>query len=128
MLKPFHLSFVAPDLEKCRAFYIDLLGCKLGRDQGDWIDILLFGHQITIHQKNASLKPMPIDHFGPVLDKVEWEALAKNIHESKLNFVTEPFIVNHDNGNESGKCLLHDPAGNLLEFKFYNNFTNTVKN
>ncbi len=48
MIKPFHLSIVVPDLEQARVFYVNLLRCAVGRDQGQWIDILFFGHQMSL--------------------------------------------------------------------------------
>lgn len=119
MLNSFHLSFVVPDLEAARRFYVEILGCQVGRDQGDWIDILFFGHQVTIHKETETLKAQPIDHFGPILPKDEWEKVSSKCKDTGVEFVLPPTIKNGGTEKESGKYLIEDPAGNLLEFKYY---------
>ncbi len=61
MTQPFHLSLVVPDLNRVRAFYVDVLGCRVGREMGSWLDILFFGHQLTIHQDRGA--PMTSHRF-----------------------------------------------------------------
>ena len=46
---PFHLAIPVHDLEKCRAFYRDVIGCTEGRSSDHWVDFDLFGHQLVIH-------------------------------------------------------------------------------
>ncbi len=50
MIKPFHLSFAVPDLKQAVDFYVNVLGSEMGRDMGAWVDIIFFGHQLTLHQ------------------------------------------------------------------------------
>ena len=45
----FHLAFPIHDLESARKFYMNVLGCSLGRESNKWIDFNLFGHQIVAH-------------------------------------------------------------------------------
>ena len=121
MIQPFHLSFVVPDIEKAKEFYVDILDCKPGRDKGDWFDILFFGHQLTIHQERGSIVAKPIDHFGPILDKSEWGNILNRLTDAGVEFILKPTIKNRNDSTESGKYIVVDPAGNLLEFKYYNN-------
>ncbi|WP_026305057.1 VOC family protein [Microbulbifer variabilis] len=125
-MKPFHLSFVVPDLEKAREFYVNLLGCAVGRDTGEWIDIIFYGHQITIHQEKDGMVAKPIDHFGPLLEKKQWSEILALLKDNSIPFVLEPLVRGEDSENEAGKFVVKDPAGNLLEFKYYNNFSGTV--
>ncbi len=125
-MKPFHLSISVPDLVAFKAFYLDVLQCKLGRDQGSWLDIVFFGHQMTVHQSNKHRPARPIDHFGPVLDKEEWVATSELLTNHNVDFVMHPKITNAGMPDESGKFLINDPAGNLLEFKYYCDFDKTV--
>ncbi|WP_444898391.1 VOC family protein [Microbulbifer sp. VAAC004] len=125
-IKPFHLSFVVPDLEKAREFYVNLLGCTVGRDTGEWIDVIFYGHQITIHQEKDGMVAKPIDHFGPLLEKKQWSEVLALLKDSSIPFVLEPLVRGEDSKNEAGKFVVKDPAGNLLEFKYYNNFSCTV--
>ena len=42
---PFHLAFAVTDIEATRTFYVEKLGCKIGRSAERWIDFDFFGHQ-----------------------------------------------------------------------------------
>ena len=92
MIKPFHLSFSVPNLEETKNFYINLLGCEIGRDTGNWFDVILFGHQITIHKEKDGMSSNPIDHFGPVLNKLDWLTIANKIASSGRQFELKPII------------------------------------
>ena len=127
MIKPFHLSIVVADLEGVKNFYIDNLGCDMGRDLGSWIDVLFFGHQLTIHQQSEFMKAQSIDHFGPVLDKDQWLSLIERLKLNSIQFVMHPTLQNEAKDSESGKFIIADPAKNLLEFKYYNSFSNTFE-
>ncbi len=126
MLNPFHLSFVVPNKAEAKQFYVDTLGCEVGRDNDNWFDILFFGHQITIHQATNRMQSYVIDHFGPVLTKEEWQAIAQRLEAAGVEYVAKPFVRADSSGNESGKYLIEDPSGNTLEFKYYDNFEQTV--
>lgn len=126
MLKPFHLSLVVPDLAAARSFYTDILGCSIGRDTGSWIDVLLFGHQLTLHQEQDNAASVAVDHFGPVLSKSEWLALSERVAACHAAFRMDPQIQNEGAKDEVGKFILKDPANNILEFKYYGTFEGTV--
>lgn len=126
-MKPFHLSFVVPELERVKPFYLDLLGCEIGRDAGNWFDINFFGHQITLHQEQKGMPAKPVDHFGPILDKAEWLRLLDLFRSHDFNFEREPLIKAEGTDKESGKFMVADPAGNRLEFKYYADFDTTLK-
>ena len=121
MNKPFHLSFTVPNLREAEAFYINTLECKKGRDTGDWIDIIFYGHQLTIHQESEVMQSQAIDHYGVILDKEEWLYTLKKFQYLGTEFVLAPSEYKDDNKNESGKFIIKDPANNLIEFKFYRN-------
>jgi hypothetical protein len=122
----FHLSFAVPDLDAVRVFYLDVLGCQLGRDRGSWIDVLFFGHQLTIHQESDRISAVAIDHFGPILDKSTWLGIAETCKAHSAEFVVKPRVVLAGTDSESGKFVISDPAGNLLEFKYYGDYLGTV--
>jgi len=126
MTQSFHLSFVVPDKSLAKEFYLNVLGCTLGRDHDVWFDILFFGHQLTIHQSSTQMPAYTIDHFGPILDKAKWQDVVESLRENDLEFVMKPTLKNIGTTNESGKFLIKDPAGNLLEFKYYLDFGETV--
>jgi extradiol dioxygenase family protein len=126
MIKPFHLSFVVADLGQAKKFYINVLECEVGRDVGDWLDILFFGHQVTIHQETGAMLAKAIDHFGVIMDKTEWLKTSLQLSSNNIAFEMKPTVKNKGTDIESGKYLVKDPAGNLLEFKYYNDFSQTV--
>jgi extradiol dioxygenase family protein len=126
VIQSFHLSFVVPDKGVAKDFYLNALGCTLGRDNEAWFDVLFFGHQLTIHQSSAQRPANKIDHFGPILNKVNWDDIVENLRKKNLSFIMEPTIKNKGKTNDSGKFLINDPAGNLLEFKYYLNFSESV--
>jgi len=116
---PFHLSFVVPELRLTEDFYVNFLGCKKGRDTGEWIDIIFFGHQLTLHQETETMKAKSIDHFGVILSKVEWLSISEKVKGANITFELLPSEKLNKDNSESGKFIIKDPAGNLLEFKFY---------
>ena len=119
MNNPFHLSFVVPNLRLSEEFYVNFLGCKKGRDTGQWIDIIFFGHQLTLHQETELIKSQPIDHFGIILEKAEWLSIAQIVKTEKMPFILSPTEQTNDDASESGKFIIKDPASNLIEFKFH---------
>ncbi len=50
-VSPFHLAIPVWNLEACRVFYRDTLGCEEGRSSDHWVDFNFFGHQLVIHFK-----------------------------------------------------------------------------
>ena len=72
-MSPFHLAFPVYNIQETRDFYVDLLGCKVGRTSERWIDFDFFGNQISAHlteekivEPNANPvdgKQVPIKHF-----------------------------------------------------------------
>lgn len=121
MLVPFHLSFAVPDLDKVKTFYICKLGCRISEDHGQWVTIIFFGHQLTIHQESAANPARIIDHFGPVLSKKKWLEILDNSIANDINFEMKPLIKDSGQETESGKYIIKDPVGNLLEIKYYSN-------
>lgn len=123
-LPVFHLSFPVRDLAAAKAFYCGVLGARVGRDNEKWADILLFGHQLTLHQRpDEVLSPelRGVRHFGAILPWSEWEALANAIEAAGARFVSPPTVSFPGTPREQGKLLLCDPSDNLIELKAYRN-------
>ena len=100
-LSPFHLAIAVRDLEASRRFYVDVLGCRTGRESQRWIDLDLFGHQLVVHLAPEAVSPqatnpvdghdVPIPHFGVVLDMETWQALSEKLKQAGTTFVIEPY-------------------------------------
>ena len=80
---PFHLAYPVSNLEKARTFFTATLGASEGRSAERWVDLNLFGHQLSLHlidgdDINASTNAVdgdqvPTLHFGCVLDWKQWQ-------------------------------------------------------
>lgn len=126
-LPPFHLAFPVDDLAAARRFYGELLGCPEGRSSDDWVDFDLHGHQIVAHLAPGVVRAratnpvdgedVPVPHFGLVLGREQWKALAKRLVEAGVEFVIPPTVRFEGQPGEQATMFLTDPAGNALEFK-----------
>lgn len=119
----FHLAFPVGDIAKTKEFYVDGLGCKVGRESPGSVILNLYGHQIVAHLSKESLAPQKgiyPRHFGLVfLSETDWEALADRAHKQNLPFYQEPKNRFPGLPIEHRTFFLQDPFYNLLEFKFY---------
>ncbi len=128
-MQPFHLAFPVRDLEATRAFYVDVLGCGVGRSSERWIDFDLHGHQISAHlaPEACSAGPtnevdgdgVPVRHFGVVLEWEAWHAFARRLEERAVRFRIAPRTRFRGQPGEQATLFLDDPSGNALEFKSF---------
>jgi len=90
-LSPFHVAIPVHNLDECRTFYREVLGCEEGRSAEHWVDFNLFGHQLVIHYKPQSTeelhanpvdgKQVPVPHYGVVLP---WDTFQRFSEESRI--------------------------------------------
>lgn len=130
-IPPFHLAFPVKDLEETRRFYVDLVGCKVGREAEKWIDFDFHGHQISAHVKpeecdvastnDVDGDNVPVRHFGAVLPWKDWEALADRFRRAGIAFLIGPRVRFQGEPGEQGTFFVRDPSGNGLEFKTFKN-------
>lgn len=128
-LRPFHLAFPVTNLTKTRQFYTTVLGCTVGREAETWLDLNFFGHQLTAHLSPAAQPTVetnvvdqhqvPIRHCGVVLTMDDWQALAKRLQQSDIEFIIEPHIRFQGQIGEQATMFFLDPCGNALEFKAF---------
>lgn len=124
----FHLAFPVRDLEAARAFYVGILGCTLGRETWNHIDLNMFGHHVVAHlgpgETRASPSEfdgheVPVPHFGLNLDRTTWEQLAERLKNSRCNFREYPHTRMAGQVGEHDTLFVYDPSGNALEFKSF---------
>lgn len=131
-IQPFHLAIPVYDLEKCRKFYKETLGCGEGRSSDHWVDFNFFGHQLVIHYQDpkeikASIsnpvdgKEVPVPHFGVVLQWNVFHEFAKLLKSKNIEFIIEPYIRFEGKPGEQATMFFKDPCGNALEFKAFKN-------
>jgi uncharacterized protein len=121
----FHLAFPIHDLAAARHFYVEGLGCTVGRESKGAITLGLAGHQLVGHvtegpaAKQQGIYPR---HFGLIfLSKDEWQALADRAKSQGLTFYQQPRVRFPGTRIEHHTFFLEDPSQNLLEFKHYTN-------
>lgn len=119
----FHLAFPVRDLAATKQFYVDGLGCTLGRESASAITLGLAGNQLTGHlepdgaPQQRGIYPR---HFGLVfLERLDWEALAERARQQRLPFYQQPRLRFAGTRIEHCTFFLEDPSNNLLEFKHY---------
>ncbi len=128
-MTPFHLAFPVRDLEQTRAFYRDVIGCRIGRTADRWIDFDIFGHQVTAHLRPEDCRPaetnpvdgdpVPVRHFGAILDWESWHRMAERLRSAGQAFLIEPHIRFEGQVGEQATMFFLDPSGNALEFKSF---------
>ena len=128
----FHFAFNVTDLDEARRFYGDVLGCQEGRSTDTWVDFDFFSHQISLHlgeplrtaptgRVGEHMVPMP--HFGLVLQKDDWQAMAGRLQAAGVRFVIEPHLRFAGQSGEQWTMFFLDPFGNPLEIKGFADLT-----
>ena len=128
-LLPFHLAFPVYNISETERFFVDIIGCKVGRRSEKWIDFNFFGHQISAHlnpEKNTITPTnkvdndnVPVRHFGIVLPWKEWHALADKLKSNNVKFLIKPRTRFQGKAGEQATLFILDPSGNVLEFKSF---------
>lgn len=108
----FHLALPCNDLMRTRFFYENILDVPVGRSSENWMDVNLFGNQITftsVGEYTFDFKEyrlgkhiLPSFHFGVIVDQDTWELLyTKLSQENKQDATTEVSFME----NQVGKAL-----------------------
>lgn len=131
MSVPFHLAIPVKDIESTRHFYVEILGCLVGREAEHWIDFNFFGHQVSAHVKPEALddvktnpvdgESVPVRHFGLVLEWNAWHQLVEQLNKLSINYLIQPTIRFKGEAGEQATLFINDPSGNSLEFKTFKN-------
>ncbi|WP_053976158.1 VOC family protein [Mangrovimonas xylaniphaga] len=126
----FHLSLPCLSISKTKAFYTDVLGAKAGRSSQNWVDIDLFGHQITFTKsgpfnfdfKNYSFggQILPSFHFGVILDRRSWKVLFQKLSQKEELLQSELDFLSGKSG-EHQSFFIKDPNDYTVEFKCFTN-------
>ena len=129
IVSPFHVAIPVHNLEECRTFYRETLGCEEGRSSNHWVDFNFFGHQLVIHYKEKSNEPeatnqvdgkhVPVPHYGVVLPWDTFHVFADELKTKGIQFIIEPYLRFEGLVGEQATMFFKDPAGNALEFKAF---------
>ncbi len=124
----FHMAFSVHDLEATRLFYVDVLGCQVGRSTQTWMDLNFFGYQITAHLVVDNGKQtvtevdeheIPFPHFGLIMDWEDWHRAVDHMTYIGVNFRVAPHVRFKGRVGEQATFFVEDPNGNCLEFKAF---------
>jgi extradiol dioxygenase family protein len=128
MKSNFHISLPCSDIDATRSFYIDDLGAIEGRSAGNWIDIDLFGHQMTFTKgkKFSFVYPhynfqghiLPSFHFGVILQEQDWTKLYHALKEKQVECADEGTFLLSQSG-EHKSFFIKDPDDYSIEFKCF---------
>ena len=122
----FHFAFNVTDLDEARRFYGEVLGCSEGRSTDTWVDFDFFDHQISLHlgeplktapTGHVGEHRVPMPHFGLILQRADWQAMAERLQAAGVTFVIEPQLRFAGQSGEQWTMFFLDPFGNPLEVK-----------
>ncbi|WP_308990950.1 bleomycin resistance protein [Mariniflexile litorale] len=126
----FHMSLPCLSIKSIENFYVGNIGASSGRKTQSWIDIDLFGNQITFikaekfsfHSPNYVFegKILPSFHFGVIVDLKDWEQVYSKFKQQKLDLVTQATFLEGKIG-EHVSFFIKDPNDYMLEFKSFKN-------
>ena len=126
---PFHLAFSVKNIKDTRKFYVEVLGGTVTKATDHWLNVNFYGHQLSIHENpqmksdkktiTVEDKEVPLHHFGVILKKSDWEALAEKLRKTKIKFLIEPKLKHEKQVCEQAIMFLKDPSGNGIEFKCF---------
>ncbi len=113
-----HLSLPVRDLDESRVFYVDLLGCGLGRVRDDFVDVWFYGMQVTLHERPSEMAPPGSRHFGVTLPLDDLRALVDRLN-GRVEWIAPLSTEFAGTPREQTKSKLADPSGNVIELKSY---------
>ncbi|MEW7278412.1 VOC family protein [Aquimarina sp. 2201CG1-2-11] len=126
----FHLALPCRDLEKTKSFYIHEIGAEPGRYTDQWVDVNLYGNQITFTKvgdfnfdfQNYRLgeQIIPSFHFGVITDVETWGKLYSKLFTMNQTVSTQATFFEKKAG-EHLSFFIEDPNGYMVEFKSFKN-------
>jgi uncharacterized protein len=120
----FHLSIPSADLAETERWYVEGLGCGVGRRSADAVILNLGGHQLVAQRTTNGGGPPQQGiyprHFGLVFETLSaWERLRDRALLAGLRFGVHPKLRYRGDVLEHHTFFLIDPDQHWLEFKHY---------
>jgi uncharacterized protein len=117
-----HLSLPVRDLESSKRFYVDVLGCEVGRERPDFIDVWFYGLQLTLQEHPDQVLPdaeRGVRHFGVTLSSADLATLLARLDRLPVEWLHEVHTDHPGTRQEQTKAKILDPSGNAIELKAY---------
>lgn len=128
MKTPFHLALPCISIKNTKAFYTDVLHASVGRTAQNWIDVNLYGHQITFTKtgsfnfdfRSYSLgnEVLPSFHYGVILNIEDWNKLYTSLKTSDVSVTNQIDFLEGKTG-EHKSFFIKDPNNYTVEFKCF---------
>ena len=117
----FHLSIPVKSIEASVDFFVRVLGAQVShRDPSGYVNLELFGTQLTLKENPAVVTGWPDFHFGVNLELSDFERIAAAAQAAAPgSVVSRPTVVDAGTPLERKKLYLRCPAGHLIELKGY---------
>lgn|SRR5690606_878527 len=129
MVTSFHMSLPCLSVRETKKFYTSI-GASIGRSTQGWIDVNLFGHQITFIKAEKfnfnspnyvfEGKILPSFHFGVIIELNAWNGVYEKLKDQNLELVDKTTFLK-DNPGEHNSFFVTDPNDYMLEFKNFKN-------
>jgi extradiol dioxygenase family protein len=130
------MSLPCLSVTETKKFYINSIGASLGRTAKTWVDINLFGHQLTFikAEKFNFNSPnyifeghiLPSFHFGIILNEERWKSIYEKLNSTNLEVVNQTTFLKVKPGEHSS-FFIKDPNDYLLELKNFKNSKDIFK-
>jgi uncharacterized protein len=124
----FHISLPCMHILATEKFYTKIIGATTGRKEKNWLDINLFGNQITFtksgkfHFEYPSYSfektVLPSFHFGVILDNEKWTELYKKMKSEDFLHIDKTNFLEKKKGAHKS-FFLRDSNGYIIEFKCF---------
>lgn len=124
----FHMSLPCLSVTETKKFYINSIGASSGRTSKTWVDINLFGHQLTFikadkfnfNNPNYVFEGhiLPSFHFGVIVNQEMWNSIYQKLKTSNLEVVNQTTFLK-DKSGEHSSFFIKDPNDYMLEFKTF---------
>lgn len=132
----FHLSLPCKNIEETKRFYLEILKTNVGRSTDSWIDIDLFGNQITFTKsgdfnfefKNYRLgdQILPSFHFGIIINIDDFGKLYSRLFQLDIGATLKTTFM-EDSIGEHLSFFVTDPNDYLIEFKCFKKNSDVFK-
>ncbi|WP_104735487.1 VOC family protein [Hanstruepera ponticola] len=132
----FHMSLPCSSIKDTKNFYVNSIGATLGRHTQNWIDVNLYGHQMTFIKagkfdfNNPNYvfegRILPSFHFGVIVDSIAWKEIYNRFKDTDLELVTKTTFLEGKLGQHTS-FFIKDPNGYMLEFKCFKKPNETFK-
>ena len=101
-MRPFHLAFPVTNLIETERFYVETIGCTIGRRTPTSINFNFHGHQIVAHLVKhmpdntnggeVDGKQVPPFHFGLVMEWQQWHQFKERLEQQNVVFRLKPHV------------------------------------